>query len=89
MSTIKQGYFPIYIFFLLIILLSLININSYLTHNNRVGFYMSGKKVLGAETKNDAGVFWYTFLQKNPNYIPGWIEIGRPDKAKAIDPNYF
>ena len=48
------------------------------------------KKVLGASTlQNDNNLFWEDLLQKNPGYIPGWIEIGRPDKAKELDPNYF
>lgn len=46
-------------------------------------------RVLGIETEVTPPVFWYDFLKKNPNYIPGWIEIGRPDKVKNIDPNYF
>jgi hypothetical protein len=52
--------------------------------------YQSPKKVLAAETQvssNDK--FWQVFLTKNPNYIPGWIEIERIDKAKEIDPNYI
>jgi hypothetical protein len=47
------------------------------------------KRVLGVFTTNNTGVFWYQFLQKNPSYIPGWIEIGRIDKVKKLDPNYF
>ena len=63
----------------LILLLSLVNIL----------FYLSPKKVLGLETKasNDQ-VFWNKFLSQNPNYIPGWIETGRADIARQIDPNF-
>ena len=46
-------------------------------------------KVLGVNISNEEGVYWYQLLQKNPNYIPGWLEIGRLDKVKSIDPNYF
>jgi hypothetical protein len=52
--------------------------------------YQTPKKVLGAETQvgsNDK--FWQDFLIKSPNYIPAWIEIGRTDKVKEIDPNYL
>jgi hypothetical protein len=51
--------------------------------------YLAPKEVLGAETQVDTTEnFWQDFLIKNPNYIPGWIEIGRVDKVKEIDPNY-
>ena len=65
---------------LLVLLLSAINI----------GDYQSPKKVLGAESQVDYdNKFWEEFLVKNPDYIPGWIEIGRFDKVNEIDPNYF
>ena len=55
-----------------------------------IGSYLTPKKVLGAETQvNLEEKFWQEFLDKNPNYIPGWIEIGRTDKVKEIDPNYL
>lgn len=82
----KNKYLSIYIFSILIFLLSLININSYLFSNK---ITPASTKVLGAEIANNDAIFWYDFLQKNPTYIPGWLEIGRPDKARAIDPNYF
>ena len=65
---------------LFILLLALINILNYLTPKKIV--------VLAAETENKEGVFWQDFLTKNPDYIPGWIEIGRVDKVKQIDPNF-
>ena len=52
--------------------------------------YQTPKKVLGAETQvipNEQ--FWQDFLIKNPNYIPGWIEMGKTDKVREIDPNYY
>ena len=65
---------------LLVLLLSAVNIGS----------YQSPKKVLGAESQvNSDNKFWEEFLVKNPDYIPGWIEIGRFDKVNEIDPNYF
>lgn len=65
---------------LFILLLTSINIEHYL----------APKKVLGAETfvPTKTDVFWQEFLNKNPDYIPGWIEVGRMDKVKEIDPNY-
>jgi hypothetical protein len=55
-----------------------------------IGSYLTPKKVLGVETQvNLDEKFWQEFLDKNPNYIPGWIEIGRNDKVKEIDPNYL
>lgn len=69
----------IFVATLLILLLSIINIEN----------YQRPKKVLGIETQivsNDT--FWQDFLKENPNYIPGWIEIGRLDRVREIDPNY-
>jgi hypothetical protein len=72
----------IYVALLLILLLTAINIESYQTPVKPV-------KVLGTETQiNGDQQFWQDFLSRNPNYIPGWIETGRIDKAKEIDPNY-
>lgn len=55
--------------------------------------FLSPKKVLGTEISEEAelsqdNAFWEKFLNKNPDYIPGWIEIGRFDKVREIDPNY-
>ncbi len=68
-------------FIIFIILLTALNINSY--------FSPDTTKVLGAETEISSEEFWTEFLTDNSNYIPGWIEIGRLDKASQIDPNYF
>jgi hypothetical protein len=74
----------IFVAFLFILYLTAINISS---------FSKQKTKVLGAEIEignNDKEtVFWNDFLVKHPNYVPGWIEIGRMDKAREIDPNYF
>lgn len=77
----SSKYLTIYILAIFIVLLSLINIHGYL--------FPKETNVLGIEATNTEGIYWYDFLQKNPNYIPGWLEIGRPDKSRAIDPNYF
>lgn len=73
--------FFIYFAVLIIIILSIVNINTYLTPRKI--------KVLGASTENNDITFWQEFLTKNPSYIPGWIETGRTDKASEIDPNYL
>jgi hypothetical protein len=58
--------------------------------STNIGSFLTTKKVLGIETQiNLNEIFWQDFLDKNPNYIPGWIEIGRNDKVKEIDPNYL
>ena len=61
-------------------MLSFLNIKSYYSINN----------VLGVATKSTESTndFWSEYLKSNPNYIPGWVEIGRYDKALQIDPNY-
>jgi hypothetical protein len=52
--------------------------------------YLTPKKVLGANIQVDRSQnFWQDFLVRNPNYIPGWIEAGRIDRVKEIDPNYI
>lgn len=71
----------IYVFLLFILLLTSINISNHLTPKET--------KVLGSETENKEEVFWQGFLNKNPDYIPGWIEIGRTDRVQEIDPNYI
>jgi hypothetical protein len=71
----------IYVFLLFILLIVSINISNYLKPKE--------VKVLGSKTENIEEGFWQNFLTKNPDYIPGWIEIGRTDKASEIDPNYI
>lgn len=51
--------------------------------------YLQPKKVLGIATTNNYDIFWSKFLKQNPNYVPGWIETGREDIVKQIDPNFF
>jgi len=64
---------------LIVLLLTAVNIES----------YQAPKKVLGVEMQVvSSDKFWEDFLNKNPDYIPGWFEIGRMDKVKEIDPNY-
>ncbi len=70
----------IYTFLLLVLLITSLNISSYLNPKQ--------VKVLGTETENKEEVFWQDFLSKNPNYIPGWVEVGRMDVVQQIDPNY-
>lgn len=64
----------------ILLILSLINITNIFFFN----------KVLGAKTKEDSSSneFWTEFLDKNPNYIPGLIEVGNTEKAKQINSNY-
>jgi len=71
----------IYVFLLFILLITLINIDNYLKPREI--------KVLGSETENKEAIFWQGFLTRNPDYIPGWIETGRTDKAHEVDPNYI
>lgn len=77
----------IYTAVLIVLLLTAFNIQNYLDN----------KKVLGIsasiipenlESVSDR-LFWEDMVEKNPNYIPGWIELGRMDKVREIDPNYF
>jgi L-lactate utilization protein LutB len=83
----------------LILLITSINLNSFL----------ESKKVLGAkneiESKEESlmtrELFWNNFLNSNPSYFDGWIELAKTNfelgnkeagisalmKAKAINPN--
>lgn len=81
-NKVNKAAFELLIFVaaLFVLVLSSINIENYL----------APKKVLGAEAQVDTTeTFWQDFLTKNPDYIPGWLEIGRMDKVKEIDPNYL
>lgn len=66
---------------LFLLLFTAININSYLKPKTNT--------VLAAETETSDTEFWQNFLSENPDYIPGWVELGRPDKVQKIDPNYL
>lgn len=71
----------VFFLFLIIVVLTSVNIHVYLTHKN--------PKTLGVNTQVQSSNVWVEFMKENPNYIPGWIELGRIDKALKIDPNYF
>ncbi len=61
--------------------LSAFNIHSFLTP--------SKVEVLGVNTEEENKEFWLDFLDQNPEYIPGWLELDREDKATEIDPNHI
>lgn len=42
-------------------------------------------KVLGVTTDNS---YWEKMVIKHPTYRDAWIELGRMDKVKQIDPNF-
>lgn len=87
-KQVKKPYDQLFIYsaILLILFLTIFNINKHL----------STKTVLGTSTTNEPQntaalnerLFWEDFVEKNPSYIPGWIELGRMDKVREIDPNY-
>lgn len=86
-SDTKFILFAVCVFVLLT--LSFVNIKNYTSQNTLA----NTNKVLAAETQDvldnkTADKFWFEFLSKNPNYVPGWVEIERLDKAYEIDPNY-
>lgn len=59
-----------------------------------IGVFLDKREVLGIEDNStvpvkDNRAFWEKFMQEHPEYIPGWIELGRIDKVIEIDPNYF
>jgi len=79
-KSIEVTQFFIFVAVITLLLLSALNIENYL----------APKEVLGIEAQepnNDE--FWTKFLEENPDYIPGWVELGRWDKVKQVDPNWF
>jgi len=42
-------------------------------------------KVLGETIDNS---YWEELVAKNPTYRDGWIELGRMDMVRQIDPNF-
>ena len=67
---------------ILVLILSYFNLKS----------YFSSSQVLGAQTNTEqpnekAKLFWEDFLNKNPTYFPGWIELARIEKERGINPN--
>lgn len=68
------------ILFVILLFLTFLNIRNYFLPKTVLGIATS------EETSNSE--FWNEYLKSNPNYIPGWLEIGRADKAFEIDPNY-
>lgn len=77
----------VYVAFLVILLLTVLNIDTFTTIRV-ISSKIVKNRVLGAQTNADEDAFWQNFLDKNPSYIPGWIETGQTEKAKEIDPNY-
>lgn len=80
-STVVQ--LLIYISILTLLVLASLNIKHFVTPVTVLG--ISNNKA--PEDRDIA--FWTNFLKENPDYIPGWIELGRIDKVLEIDPNYF
>lgn len=74
----------IYTSMLIILILTSANINKYYQGKNVLGI----ETVIALEEKSDSKAFWENFLKDHPNYIPGWIELGRWDRVREIDPNY-
>ena len=84
-KKVRKASIQIFVFVAILFLLLLTSVN--------IQDFLTPKKVLGAQTNISAqadkeNLFWNEFLSKNPNYIPGWIETGRTDKVKEIDPNF-
>jgi len=83
MSAALKSEASVYFFFYLAVII-LLTLSAFNLHN-----YSKSKEVLGLKTEIPSNTkFWEDFLIKNPDYIPGWIELGRWDKVKKIDPNY-
>ncbi len=71
---------------LIVLLLSLTNINVFFSQKAVLGLSVQEVRTNDLQTADE---FWKAFLSTNPDYIPGWIELGRFDKAREIDPNFI
>lgn len=70
----------LYLLIVILLLVSALNVKNILTPI----------KVLGIESTLDSSQeFWGEFTAKNPGYIPGWIELGKTERAQQIDPNFI
>lgn len=78
-----SGWLFIYVAILFVLFLTSLNINNFLAPKKILGVQAN----LTVDSKNTA--YWNNFLNKNPDYIQGWVEIGRMDKVKEINPNYL
>jgi|GEM_PF-7134253 len=78
----KLSQFYVYVLILVLLFLTSLNIKNFLTP----------KKVLGVNTQisetEKEDLFWQSFLDKHPSYIPGLIETGRTSEAGSVDPNF-
>lgn len=77
----------VYTAILVILLLTAFNLQTFLGVKKVLGISINTTPSNSID-KSDRE-FWENFVAKNPSYIPGWIELGRMDKVKEIDPNYF
>lgn len=77
MSAHKIQFKPVQVIILtLIVMISTIGLANTVVLMIKNRHYEDEKNVLGTEdTKNNQLVFWQDFLLKNPNYLPGWIEL--------------
>ncbi|MCL4382829.1 hypothetical protein M1545_03500 [Patescibacteria group bacterium] len=80
---------------ILILMLSVLNLETFSRS-------LKDSNVLGVNIEADQREFWYSFLESNPSYLPGWLELVRledengneegkiyaMDKAFQIDPNW-
>lgn len=83
-SNIEQ--IIIYTAVLIVLLLTAFNLQNYLGDKKVLGVSVSMAHE-NIESISDR-LFWEDVVEKNPSYIPGWIELGRMDKVREIDPNY-
>ncbi len=71
---------------IVVLVITLLNLQNYLLDRDVLG--VSTQEISLIKPSSDDVLFWIDFLSRNPNYIPGWIELGRMDKVMEIDPNY-
>lgn len=100
LSSSKSNYLLVYCCVIVILALSIFNIFLYLAipTNNILGYTTEANR--GNNLTNEK-TFWINFLEKNPGYFQGWIELTKINldldkleearrtfqKAREINPN--
>lgn len=73
-----------YLFALIIIFLSFVNLYNIFNTPKVLGIATSGNENVKSKV-----LYWSEFLKNNPKYIPGYIEMKDFDKVNILDPNFL
>lgn len=83
MSKTKKARLEVKNFIYTLIAISILLLSAFNLRSNKQEI-----QVLGAQVE-DNQKYWEELVKKHPTYIEGWLELGRLDKVREIDPNYL